>query len=97
MQPGSSGTSATNARSSSLQKIMISYRFPTTLFLCQMILQDYCPNLSHLIRLRVRSFALKIDLFFDTCLREHVMTASSAFDEAEGVKNTPNVFEGDVG
>src|SRR5205085_11268280 len=25
------------------------------------------------------------------------MTASSAFDEAEGVKNTPNVFEGDVG
>ena len=25
------------------------------------------------------------------------MTASSAFDEAEGVKNTPNFFEGDVG
>jgi hypothetical protein len=82
MQPGSSGTSATNASSSSLQKMMISYLF-STLALPKIISKNSSPNLLYLVGLGLRAISLKVNLLFDTSLTEYVVTSASPFDETE--------------
>ena|ERR1043165_82426 len=82
MQPGSSGTSATNAWSSSLQNMMISYLL-STLALPQIVPENDATNLLHLVRLRFCAISLKIDLLLDASFAEYMMTSASPLGKTE--------------
>jgi hypothetical protein len=46
-----------------------------------MVLQDDRPNLLHLVRLRFRALALKVDPLLDTDAREDEMAAANPLDK----------------
>ena len=82
MQPGSSGTSATKAASSSLQKMMISYLFSKSA-LPKVVPKNQGANLLHLVRFCFRAIALQVDLFVNSRFSENVMTSTGSLDETQ--------------
>jgi len=51
------------------------------------------PNLLHLVRLRIVSIALKIDLLLDARLPEYMVTALYAFLKTKGLKQSAQIIE----
>lgn len=61
-----------------------------------MVLQDDCPNLFHLIRLRFSTITLQVDLLIDARSREDVMTSTGALGKSEREQQFAEVFETDI-
>lgn len=95
MQPGSSGTSATKASSSSLQKMMISYLFSISAF-PKIVPQDDDPNLLHLIGLRFGAVSLKVDQLVDSRPDEQVVASADSLREAEREQQSAQVVKPNV-
>lgn len=95
MQPGSSGTSATKAESSSLQKMMISYRFSISVF-PKIVPQDDDSNLLHLVGLRLGSVPLEVDQFLDSGLDEHMVAPGDSLREGKCKEERAQIVKPDI-
>jgi len=61
--------------------------------LTELVFQKDSPNLLHLVRLRIISVALKIDLLLDARLPEYMVTALYPFLETKVLKQSAQIIE----
>src|SRR5690606_10157173 len=94
MQPGNSGTSATNESSSSLQKMITSYRL--LIVKSHLVPQQNVSDLLHLVRLRFRSLGLQIDYLYNPFLPEDMVVSLDSPRETQGFEQGYQIREGDV-
>src|SRR5690606_14195366 len=94
MQPGNSGTSATNESSSSLQKMITSYRL--LIVKSHLVPQQNVSDLLHLVRLRFRSLGLQIDYLYNPFLPEDMVVSLDSPRETQGYEQGYQIREGDV-
>ena len=62
-----------------------------------MIFEDNTAHLPDLIRLRLPTFGLEIQDFFDTFFREDVVTATNALIKAQTSEQMTEAIKGDIG
>ena len=61
-----------------------------------MVLENRSPHLSNLVRLSLASFPLQVQLLFDACLAEVVVTASNSHLESQAVQQIHEIVKPDV-